>query len=69
MSRLPRFEEYRFIGTRDDMRFYDCDDPDQFAALEGRVETSDLVERNGLQSFAPDTTVEAMNRSFRSAQR
>ncbi|MFZ0624875.1 MAG: hypothetical protein WAN34_00095 [Acidimicrobiia bacterium] len=69
MSRLPRFEEYRFIGTRDDMRFYDCDDPDQFEALEGRVETSDLVERNGLQAFAPDTRVEAMNRSFRSAQR
>lgn len=67
MSRLPRFEDYRFIGIRDDMRFYDCDDPDQFEALENRVEDSDLVRGNRLQSFAPDTGEEARNRSFKPA--
>jgi hypothetical protein len=66
LSRLPRFEGFRFIGTRDDMRVYDCDDEDQFQVLEGRVKSSNLLESNGLQSFGPDTEMEAMNRGFKS---
>ena len=66
MTRLPAFAEHRFIGTRDDMRFYDCDDDDQFSKLAERVEAEDLVAGNGLQSFAPDEAAEARNRGFRS---
>lgn len=63
-SRLPRFEDYRYVGTRDTMIVYDCDDPDQFKRLMRRVEVDDLVGRNLLQAFAPDTEVEAANRGF-----
>jgi hypothetical protein len=66
VARLPRFGEHRFVGTRDDMRFYDCDDPDQFATLSARVESADLIVRNLLQTFGPDTAPEARNRGFRS---
>lgn len=65
MSRLPRFEAYRYVGVRDTMRFYDCDDEEQFEELEERVEREQLVGRGLLQAFAPDSPVEAMNRSFR----
>lgn len=65
MSRLSRFEEYRFIGTRDDMRVYDCDDPDQFEVLQRRVTDEDLVGRKLVQAFAPDTVDEARNRGFK----
>lgn len=65
MSRLSRFEEYRYIGTRDTMRVYDCDDGDQFAVLDERVSTEGLVGRKLLQSFAPDSLDEARNRGFR----
>ena len=65
MSRLSRFEGYRFVGTRDDMRVYDCDEPGQFESLELRVMEDDLVERKLVQSFAPDTLDEARNRGFR----
>lgn len=68
MPRLRRFEHHRFVGTRDTMRVYDCDDPDQFAELEARVEQDDLLERTLLQSFAPDTEAEARNRSFHPAR-
>lgn len=64
MSRLPRFEDYRYIGVRESMRFYDCDDPEQFAVLAELVDQGDLVMRNGLQAFAPDTPEEARNRGF-----
>ena len=64
MSRLGRFEDYRFVGTRDTMLVYDCDDTDQFTELEGRTEDGDLLERNLLQSFAPDRLDEAANRGF-----
>ena len=47
------------------MRFYDCDDEAQFEELEKRVEGERLVGRNLLQTFAPDSPMEAMNRSFR----
>lgn len=65
MARLPRFGEHRFVGTRDDMRFHDCDDPDQFAALEQRSEAGDLLKAKLLQGFGPDTEDEARNRGFR----
>ncbi|MFQ5523089.1 MAG: hypothetical protein ACE5F5_05880 [Acidimicrobiia bacterium] len=64
MSRLSRFEDYRFIGVRDGMVVYDCDDPDQFAELERRVAEENLLERNLLQAFAPDSVEEALNRGF-----
>ncbi len=65
MSRLARFEDYRFIGIRDTMRVYDCDDDDEYEVLESRVREEDLVDRKLLQSFAPDTLDEARNRGFR----
>ncbi len=67
MSRLARFEGYRFIGTRDTMLVYDCDDEEQFAELQERAQEEDLSNRLLLQSFAPDTLVEARNRGFRPA--
>jgi len=65
MNRLRRFEHNRYIGTRDDMRVYDCDDPDDFAALTARMDESDLMGAKMLQSFGPDTPAEARNRGFR----
>jgi hypothetical protein len=64
MSRLPRFEHYRFLGTRDTMRVYDSDDPEQFAEIEERVGADELMTRKLLQTFAPDTIDEARNRGF-----
>ena len=65
MSRLPRFGDYRYIGTRDDMVFYDCDDEEQYGVLEARVGEDDLLARNLLQAFAPDEPFEAENRGFK----
>jgi hypothetical protein len=62
---LARFEEHRFVGTRDEMRVYDCDDSIQFEVLEERVTVDDLVGRKLVQSFAPDSLEEAMNRGFK----
>lgn len=64
MSRLRRFENNRFVGTRDDMRVYDCDDVGEFAALDARVEAEDLLSKKVLQAFGPDTVAEARNRGF-----
>lgn len=64
MGRLRRFEAHRFVATRDDMVCYDCDDPDQFDALSSRAATEDLLDRNLLATFAPDTEAEARNRGF-----
>ncbi len=64
MARLPRFEDHRFVGTRDTMRVYDCDDEASFALLSERVERDSLASRGLLQAFAPDTLVEARNRGF-----
>lgn len=66
MVRLGRFESNRFVGTRDDMTVYDCDDAAEFAALESRMEDRDLVGARLLQAFGPDTVAEAVNRGFRS---
>lgn len=46
------------------MVVFDCDDPDQFAILETRMEASDLVDERRLQAFGPDTLAEARNRGF-----
>ena len=65
MTRIKRFEEHRFVGTRDDMRVYDCDDPAQFAILDERVEIEGLVDAKMLQSFAPDRLSDARDRGFK----
>ena len=65
MGRLRRFEEYRYVGVRDTMTVYDCDDEEQYAELSTRAEEEDLVERTLLSSFAPDDAAEARNRGFR----
>lgn len=67
MARLRRFEDHRFVGTRDTMVVYDTDDADQLADLDARVEADDLLDRTLLQTFAPDTLAEARNRCFRPA--
>lgn len=65
MSRLSRFEAYRYVGVRDTMRFYDCDEEDQFDQVASRVKEEGLVGTNLIQVFAPDTAIEARNRGFR----
>lgn len=65
MGRLSRFEDARFLGDRETMKVYDCDDEEQFQVLRRRVESRKLLDRNQLQSFAPDTPEEATNRGFR----
>ena len=63
MPRLRRFEAHRFVGARDTMRVYDCDDESQFEELAAQAEM--LQQRNLLQAFGPDTLEEARNRGFR----
>ena len=65
MPRLLRFGENRYIGARDQMIVYDCDDELQFSALEERAKMESLVENNLLSAIAPDTLAEARNRGFR----
>ena len=65
MGRLRRFEEYRFLGARDTMIVYDCDADDQFTELDQRNTDDDLVMRNLVSAFGPDSLPEAINRGFR----
>jgi len=65
MARHRRFEEHRFVGTRDDMVVYDTDDADAADLLIDRIEAEDLLAQNLLQTFGPDTLAEARNRGFR----
>jgi hypothetical protein len=65
VARLSRFEDFRFVGARDTMRLYDCDDADQLRRLQRRVDAEGLDRRNLLQTFAPDTVAEAANRGFK----
>ena len=65
MGRLRRFPDNRFVGVRDRMTVYDCDDGGQFAELEQRSADEDLLGRALLSSFGPDTLAEARNRGFR----
>jgi hypothetical protein len=65
MGRLRRFPNSRYVGVRDRMIVYDCDDEEQFSELEARVDADGLMARAMLSSFAPDTPAEARNRGFR----
>jgi hypothetical protein len=69
MGRLRRFPDNRFIGRRDLMVAYDCDDESQFEDLRASTEELALDHRNLLQAVAPDTLTEAQNRGFRPADR
>ncbi len=64
MTRVRRFEDHRFVGTRDDMVVYDTDDDIQADALEARIAAEDLIDRDLVQSFGPDELAEARNRGF-----
>ena len=64
MGRLRRFPDKRYVGVRDGMVVYDCDDEAQFAELEQRVADEDLLGRTLLSSVSPDTLAEARNRGF-----
>ncbi len=64
MGRLRRFADSRFVGVRDTMIVYDCDDDDQYDELSERVSADDLVAKTLLSSFAPDELAEARNRGF-----
>ena len=66
VSRLRRFPDNRFVGRRDKMIVYDCDDPELFDVLTAAVNELALDMGNHLQSFAPDTMDEARNRGFTS---
>lgn len=68
MARIRRFEEHRYVGTRDTMRVYDTDDADQAGELADRVDADGLFERNLLQTFGPDSPAEAANRGFKPAR-
>jgi len=47
------------------MRAYDCDVEEQFDELKARVESEDLISAKQVQTFGPDTLLEARNRGFR----
>jgi hypothetical protein len=64
VGRLRRFEGHRFIGARDTMVAYDCDDDTQFAEIERRMADDDLLNRRLIQTFGPDELPEARNRGF-----
>ena len=55
MGRLRRFADNRFVGLRDDMRVYDCDDEARYELLARRVEEEGLVARALVATFSPDT--------------
>ena len=65
MARIARFEEHRYIATRDDMRVYDTDDIAQSERLSDRIAADNLLDRKQLQSFGPDNLPEARNRGFK----
>jgi len=67
VSRVKRFEEFRFVGVRDTMTVYDTDDADQTEALQSRIDTDNLVSSKLVQAFGPDTLEEARNRGFEPA--
>jgi hypothetical protein len=64
MNRLHRFSDHRYVGRRDTMMVYDCEDDAQLAELQAAVKELSLDEINGLQAFAPDNVAEAKNRGF-----
>jgi hypothetical protein len=64
VTRIKRFEEFRFVGVRDTMVVYDTDDSVQSEALQERIESDDLVMQKQVQAFGPDSLEEARNRGF-----
>ena len=50
------------------MRVYDTDDAGQTTLLEEAIAEGDLLVRDLLQTFAPDTLAEARNRGFRAVR-
>jgi hypothetical protein len=65
VNRLRHLEEHRFVGTRDDMVVYDCDDERAFAELQARPDVDDLIGQRLISTFGPDSLTEARNRGFR----
>ena len=65
MGRIAKFENYRFLGNRKNMRVYDCDNQDEFAQIENLINDKDLITNNLIQAFAPDNIYEAKNRGFK----
>lgn len=65
MARLNRFENYRFIGNRLNMKVYDCDIDEQFKTLETLFEEKEMLKNNKIQSFSPDSLEEAKNRGYK----
>ena len=65
MGRIAKFENYRFLGNRKNMRVYDCDNQDEFAQIENLINDIDLFTHNLIQAFASDNIHEAKNRGFK----
>jgi len=65
LGRIAKFENYRFLGNRKNMRVYDCDNQDEFAQKENLINDKDLITNNLIQAFAPDNIHEAKNRGFK----
>ena len=65
MGRIAKFENYRFLGNRKNMRVYDCDNQEEFAQIENLINDKDLIIKNLIQAFAPDNIYEAKNRGFK----
>ncbi len=65
MGRIAKFENYRFLGNRKNMKVYDCDNQDEFAQIENLINDKDLITNNLIQAFAPDNIHEAKNRGFK----
>ena len=65
MGRIAKFENYRFLGNRKNMRVYDCDNQDEFTQIENLINDKDLIINNLIQAFAPDNIHEAKNRGFK----
>jgi hypothetical protein len=64
VNRVRHFPDNRFIGRRDTMLVFDCDDQDQFESMARAASQLELDRKNLLQTFAPDTVFEAANRGF-----
>ena len=65
MGRIAKFENYRFLGNRKNMRVYDCDNQEEFAQIENLINDKDLIINNLIQAFAPDNIHEAKYRGFK----
>ena len=62
MSRLSRFESFRYLGDKRTQVVYDLDLVDE-AGLQEVID--ELMESEAFAAFAPDTLAEARNRGYR----